>query len=64
MLIYKQDATSHTKSCTSIYSVVIPIQLNREMELHKLFCQLGYYFGWSLLVAKCICNMTLWFHHN
>ena len=28
---YKQDATSHTKSCTCIYSVVIPIQLNREM---------------------------------
>ncbi len=29
--LYKQDATSHTKSCTSIYSVVIPIHLNREM---------------------------------
>ncbi len=29
--LYKQDATSHTKSCTSIYSVVIPINLNREM---------------------------------
>ncbi len=29
--LYKQDATSHTKSCTSIYSVVIPIHMNREM---------------------------------
>ncbi len=29
--LYKQEATSHTKSCTSIYSVVIPIHLNREM---------------------------------
>ncbi len=29
--LYKQDATSHTKSCTSIYSVVIPIHRNREM---------------------------------
>ncbi len=26
--LYKQDATSHTKSCTSIYSVVIPEQRN------------------------------------
>ncbi len=29
--LYKRDATSHTKSGTSIYSVVIPIHLNREM---------------------------------
>ncbi len=29
--LYKQDATSHTKSCTCIYSVVIPIHMNRVM---------------------------------
>ncbi len=32
--LYKQDATSHTKSCTCIYSVVIPIHLNREMAVY------------------------------
>ncbi len=29
--LYKQDATSHIKSCTCIYSVVIPIHMNRVM---------------------------------
>ncbi len=34
--LYKQDPTSHTKSCTSIYSVVIPIHLKREMAFKCL----------------------------